>query len=354
MRQEQNHNNFPVQADDEIDLFELWQTIWSQKWMIIAITLAIALAAAAYAFTAEKTYKAEAYFLPPAGSDIQALAIQSLANQEEGESNTLGFEVEEVNKIFINELLSFDSQKNFLKTFDSKSLFLDEENVTRNVEQKVFENFSERLKFSAPGKNAQRDASNLAFEYSDAETSAKVVNDYLRYSVAQTKERLLNTVTSQIEHEIGQIDRRIDALVQSEKDQRLGRIQVLEEAYQIAKNTDIDNASINLSETNDQPEYLKGTRLLNAEIEALKSRKDDAAFIDEVQELKAEKAYLSSIKINKDMINPVRIDQFAYPPESPEKPKKKLIVAVAIVLGGMLGIFIALIRGAVQKRRQET
>lgn len=353
MRQEQNYKNMSVQADDEIDLFELWQAIWSQRKMIIAITLAVVFAAGIYAFTAEKTFKAEVYILPPTESDIQSLTIKSLGNQKGITSNLSEFQVNQVNQVFINELLSFESQKDFLKTFDSRSSFLVGKMDSKNIEQKVFENFSERLRFSPPDKKSQRDVSKLSFEYFDAEASASIVNDYLYFSLDRAKERLLNEVTNQLAHELKQIDRHISALVQSEKDQRLGRIKVLEEAYQIAKKTGIETASVNLFETNAQPDYLKGTRLLSAEIDALKSRDDDAAFIDAVQELKAQKAYLTSVKIDKSMINPVRVDQYAYPPESPEKPNKKLILAVAIVLGGMLGIFIALIRSAVQKRRQE-
>ena len=50
-------------------------------------------------------------------------------------------------------------------------------------------------------------------------------------------------------------------------------------------------------------------------------------------------------------IRAVHIDRSAQPPQSPIKPRRTLILALAIVLGGMLGVFVALIVNAVQARR---
>jgi len=39
-------------------------------------------------------------------------------------------------------------------------------------------------------------------------------------------------------------------------------------------------------------------------------------------------------------------------PETPIKPKKSLILALGLVLGGMFGVFIAIIRGMVKTRKE--
>jgi LPS O-antigen subunit length determinant protein (WzzB/FepE family) len=48
-----------------------------------------------------------------------------------------------------------------------------------------------------------------------------------------------------------------------------------------------------------------------------------------------------------------RIESAASIPDAPIKPKKSLILTLGIMLGGMLGVFIALIRGMLAKRRQQ-
>jgi len=68
--------------------------------------------------------------------------------------------------------------------------------------------------------------------------------------------------------------------------------------------------------------------------------------------VKQQYAYLEGIKIDAEAIRVVRLDQEAVEPEKPVKPKKFLVISIAILLGGMLGIFTAFIRNAVKKRKE--
>jgi hypothetical protein len=58
----------------------------------------------------------------------------------------------------------------------------------------------------------------------------------------------------------------------------------------------------------------------------------------------------ADIKIT-DPSSLVSITAEARTPGAPIKPKKALILALSVVLGGMLGVFAALIRGAIRKRK---
>ncbi|MNJ65777.1 hypothetical protein D3C77_618150 [compost metagenome] len=49
----------------------------------------------------------------------------------------------------------------------------------------------------------------------------------------------------------------------------------------------------------------------------------------------------------------VSIDRLAVEPISPIKPKKSLIVALGLILGGLVGSFVVLLRYAFKKRRYE-
>jgi len=52
------------QAEDEIDLAELWRAIWAGKWLIIAMTSLFAVASVAYALSLPNIYKSEALLAP--------------------------------------------------------------------------------------------------------------------------------------------------------------------------------------------------------------------------------------------------------------------------------------------------
>lgn len=64
-------------ADSEIDLAELWRTIWAGRWFIALVSVLFMLAGIAYALVAQEWYKAEVV-LAPAGQ--RSIAGGGLAN----------------------------------------------------------------------------------------------------------------------------------------------------------------------------------------------------------------------------------------------------------------------------------
>ncbi|MBM4231901.1 MAG: hypothetical protein FJ184_14425 [Gammaproteobacteria bacterium] len=60
----ENPNSAPPAYDDEIDLWELWETIWSGRWLIVAITGVFTLGGVTYALLAQEWYKADVVLAP--------------------------------------------------------------------------------------------------------------------------------------------------------------------------------------------------------------------------------------------------------------------------------------------------
>lgn len=82
----------------------------------------------------------------------------------------------------------------------------------------------------------------------------------------------------------------------------------------------------------------------NRQIEVLVSRENDDLFLKDLAGWREEAARLRALALDASALKLVSIDQRAVEPRRPIKPKKALIVALALVLGGMLGLFIALVR----------
>jgi LPS O-antigen subunit length determinant protein (WzzB/FepE family) len=57
-------NSLPPAYEDEIDLWELWDTVWSGRWLIIAITALFAASGVAYALLAQEWWRAEVVLAP--------------------------------------------------------------------------------------------------------------------------------------------------------------------------------------------------------------------------------------------------------------------------------------------------
>lgn len=55
---------YGANADDEIDLRELWNTIWAGKWIIVATTAVFAIVAVIYALSLPNIYKSTATLIP--------------------------------------------------------------------------------------------------------------------------------------------------------------------------------------------------------------------------------------------------------------------------------------------------
>lgn len=133
----------------------------------------------------------------------------------------------------------------------------------------------------------------------------------------------------------------------------------LKEAYQIAKelgidkhlfvpdinspnvSTELNRISKSVSSLSNHSIYMKGTKVLKAEINALEKRKSDDLNIVGLNPLQEELAKLESIIINKGLLQAIMIGKKAAINVKTVGPKRKLIVILAFVLGIMLGFFAA-------------
>lgn len=91
----------------------------------------------------------------------------------------------------------------------------------------------------------------------------------------------------------------------------------------------------------------------NREIETLKARESFEPFVVGAAALREEISKLEGLLAQDyENVSLMRVDQFAMVPTKPIKPRKSLILAAAVVAGGMLGVLVALIRNAAAARRE--
>lgn len=200
-----------------------------------------------------------------------------------------------------------------------------------------------------------------------------------------------------------QLEDELSALRGQLRTRRQNRIQQLDEAIQIAGELGLvkpttpsalgemarpGQGSVVLTEVNNRqiPLYFMGTETLEAErsalqqrssddfvepriaeiakelqllennrrIEQLQQREQEDLFLSRIADWREEEARLKSLKLDLSAVNLVRRDQRAVPPLQAVKPRKALVLALSAVLGGMLGLLVALVRSAVQRRTAET
>ena len=330
--------------DDTIDLYELWITLWSKRWLVIGVTAVAAIGSVVFALLQPPVYKAEALLLPPKAKDIQSLNVKGVP----------GASAAGVFSAFNKNLSSRSLQKKFIDEHSLMDVLApDRTPETRDIE--ILESFAKMIKIGGKG------GFSVSVESTDPEFAAKLVNDYVNFFDLETVLQLVSDARNSIQEQIVDIEYKIASKRQMAKQRREDQILRFEEATVIARkleikdrvdtNTIVQNNQLNIS-TSNTPLYYRGFKALNAEIVFLNNRKSDDPFIAGLRDLQERLALLRSFKFSIKGMHSVHIDQAAYPPKHRIKPNRRLIVSLGTVVGLFLGIFLVFFVSFIQNQKE--
>jgi chain length determinant protein (polysaccharide antigen chain regulator) len=346
-----NSNTPTPAAADEIDLVELFQSLWQQKLLIIAFTVVATLAAAAFAFLSTPEYETKAGVLPPRLSDIASYNLgRSEAKLEE-------FKVSDVYAVFKTNLLSASLKRSFFREIYLPTLPADEAD---RAQDKLWKEFNKTLTVKAPDIKNNPDFYEVTVTHESPEQAAEWVNTYVAMSAKKTEEDMQDNVLTEIAAKGQVFERQIDASRITAQKRREDRIARLREALVVAEAVGFDAPQVVAGKTSSDGDlaqfidgnlmYMRGAKAMRAELAVLEKRENDDPFIAELRGLENQLDFLKKIDVNPDNVSVFTLDSAAEVPETPVKPKKAIILALGIILGGMLGVFVALIRSMLKKR----
>jgi len=342
--------------DDTIDLYELWITLWSKKWLVIGVTVIAALGSVVFALLQPPVYKAEALLLPPDEKKFQSLNVQGVKGAEgvRDLQGVQGISASGVFAEFNKNLSSRILQKKFIQDFGLMEL-LAPERTQETRDEDIYDGFTEMIKIE------KEEHTSISIELHDPEVAAQWVNDYVKFMDKETISKLIEKIKTSIATQIRDIEflisskremakiRREDKIIRIEKtiaakrelvkqrrlDQITGienniaakqdgakqrrhdQIQRFREAVVIAdvlgikKREDatsfIKSSQMNLDIiTSTNPLYYAGSKELQAEINTLEQRKSDDPFIPGLRDLQEELVRLRSIKSDDPTISGLR------------------------------------------------
>ena len=345
-------NTTPQVSDDEIDLFELIETLWREKLTIIGIAVVFALGGGGYAFMATPTYEASVSLLPPTTKDIAELTKGSAASVADSTSTSTSTVYDQFTRVLESNQL----RKEFLTLAPVQSAFVTE----GSTPQSIWKGLSDSVSVSRAKGNA--DKIDVKVSYKDAAIAADLANSFVSLGLDRTRQLLVSDFNEQLKQQIGAVEDQIAsrrATYVTQIDNEISKLQdALFVANRINQTGPIDIQQIIEASPSTQTVdelrrlYRSGSDALEAEIELLTERKKDLSLVSGLSELQQRLSLLTSIKLDEAKILPATVDLAAMVPESPVKPKKSLILALSIVLGGMVGVVLVLIRQAVRNRRK--
>lgn len=325
--------------NDEIDLVELARTLWSQRVLIGLVTAVVFLCAAAYAYLAKPVYQVSASVLPPQISDIAEYNI--------GRSQVAGLQpytVDDVYGVFVQSLNSEALRAAFFDQVYQPALGSE---ASRAVFDKGFK-----------AKDLRSGKWMVSFEHGDPDKAAEWLNHLVVMAASRAKDIMQQDIAGEIYVHTQALERRIDVLRQTAAQRRADRIALLEEALRVAESAGLEDVQATLWQTftgtdtvaGYAPLYLLGAQSIRAELAVLRKRQSDDPFIPELRSLQEHLAFLKGVDVNPENVSVFTFDSPAVVPATPSKPKKTLILALGLVLGCMLGVFVALVRNMVSQR----
>ena len=311
--------NKPLE-EDEIDLKELFKTIWAKKIFIVIFTLVVTILAGFYAYSKTPIYEAKAL-----------VGI--------GE-----YKINNTSKIFVDDASNLEKKLS--------TLFVDME---KNLKDKTSE---------ISNISVVKGLKNFLEIKSESTSNEEAKNEILKVLtfVQNEHEKILDDVKKQKEMELRNIDLQISdiksksvALIDKKIENNIKNLKSLEEQLkQVDENLKkIDTlnpslAALKLMEKRDITNSINTITIQNFELE---SKKDEllTTTLYKLEESKqiAESLLLSHNYKNTQIVGEIMTNDF------PTKPKKSLIVAVAFVTGFIISIFLVFFIQFIQGIRKE-
>lgn len=341
--------------DDEIDLWQLTVTLWEGKYWIIGITFLFILAGGSYAKFSDEQWDSTAKVITPDYSRYQEILTHTrrlefaFGSQFNDRIKDLNFgNSEEVFNRFITLYNSPDNKQEFLK---DHTLFQQQLKDTQN-EAALLNSWLVNINATS-NKNTPHEFE-LSFMGKTAADSRSLLMDYIQYSNNKMAEDFQDNVTSMVNQRVDELKQTLENLEFNTRNQVAREIERLTHSLSIARAANI-NAPINDPGTKDEFDINLGTRAIQAKIEELKSLKNLAVIEPGILSLRNQLASAESIDLSTPpSFYAYKFTQAPSEPLSRSKPKTLLILLACLIIGGIVGMVIVIIKNSIRSHLQLT
>ena len=312
--------NKPLE-EDEIDLKELFKTIWAKKIFIVIFTLVVTILAGFYAYSKTPIYEAKALL------EIGEYKINNTTKNSVDDASTLE---KKLSTLFV------DMEKN-LKDKTSE--------ISNISVVKGLKNFLEIKSESTSNEEAKNEILKvLTFVQNEHE---KILDD-----VKKQKEMELRNIDLQISDikskSVDLIDKKIENNIKNLKSLE-EQLKQIDENLKKIDSLNPSLAALKLMEKRDITNSINTITIQNFELESKKDEllKTNLYTLEESKKI-IELSLLPHNYKNTQIVGEIMTNDF------PTKPKKSLIVAVAFVTGFIISIFLVFFIQFIQGIRKES
>ena len=340
----------PYQDNDEIDLVELFRTLWKQKAKIALVTAATTLAAGIYAFTAEEVWTSKAVITAPKASDMGEfyLLAQNLERNapmimtpdgvqtKTEDAKQLQFANLQANvfKEFKDALNSQDERREFVVSSD---FYKEKIKGKPERDQKIIlKEITEKDIRYVAADDVKKTFDTIALSADTSKQSQILLQQYIESVNAKVVNNNEHELTLLLNKFRQDLEAEAKALETSAEDMLKLQIKNVSDSLAQAKEMNLIETSVNLpTDISDSTMYLLGSKALSAKLASLKASEPTLAkrYFDVQQQLKS----LNEIKFSSATGKAFGFVDMPDEPVTKDKPKSIVIIVFSFLLGMMLG-----------------
>lgn len=349
--------------DDEIDLKELFLALWHGKLTIVSTTIIITAIAIAYAMLAKQVWTTEAVVTAPQLSTFseyrtQVSDYQPIFDIYQDDGTVLVSEkldtLVDPNTLFTTFIQNFNSisnKKAFLESSEefkeafSKLKKMDDGKLNKKEVSIFYNTWYKKLSSTYVKGNSEDNFSySLAGNSSTSDASYRFLLTYIAFIENKTNAVLIANLKSMVSSKQSELTNQGIILTDQAKSRLLSEKERAEYALQIAEAASVDKPVQNLG-SHELFAINIGADALKAKVKVLSGLKNLSIIDPTLEQVTAKLKSLANMKINQN----IQFHSFQYitTPESPisrTSPKRPLIAILGVLLGGMLGVAIVLVR----------
>ncbi|BBT96037.1 polysaccharide chain length modulation protein [Aeromonas veronii] len=332
-------------ASDEIDLRELMLVLWRQKLLIMLVTLMFSLGGIAYALLAPQQWSASAVVAAPKPEDMTPMRKVSKQATALG---LVGFPSgEDLYKEFIGEFNSYENRRDYLKASPLFTEVVKNDGLDGKAQVRWLRDWSKSVTAQPVDKKGEAPGVELKFAAPTSEKSLAMLEGYIDYIIKLQQKQLIQRLAEQRDLQLDGMNTEYRIMQEDTKRTLQQEIVELAMANKVAKAAGV---SAPLENYNAQDRFLisLGSKGLEEKLSLLKSI-DLEVYQPTLQSLQVKMARLKSISLDGIAFRPFSYLDAPDEPLSRDKPKRPLIVVLATLLGGMLGVGIVLVKHAFRR-----
>ena len=340
--------------DDESDLRELFVALWKGKWVIIACTFICTALAVAYALLAKEQWSSTATITQPNVTEYSELQNEIIPLQvifDEGNEslrNNLDTLIDgsKLYASFIEEFNSSINKRKFLEgspSFQKEKALLDDPQDLDAL-RKLYNDWYAML--SAKPQDAKKVSGSyvLAASAETSQESLDMLNQYIQYINNIVEYKTTNILAVTVSSKKKELTQQLITLTQQTQQHLKLEKERSEYALSIAKAADVKKPLQNFGD-NELFAINLGSDALSAKVKALSNVKNLSVLEPRLEHLSSELELIEKMNIDKN----IKFSAYRYleQPErevSRDKPKRSLIAILGLLLGGMIGCGVVLIR----------